>query len=215
MNKGDVSILCKQIKYDLTWTYFIICCTFSCKKRGKIADSERTFTHLFLPFDHHFERRTIMKLKRMTHKDFAGMFVRTRSGEEAALRLGVEPDEAKSAAARLLEQKDVRDRIRELDSQDPQTLTYVKTGLSRLAFGPVNDAVLLVFKEEVSPADIMSADLFNVSEIKRVKGGGVEIKFFDRQKALEKLVELDPELGEVSAAEEFLKAVRGREDEGQ
>ncbi len=30
-------------------------------------------------------------------------------------------------------------------------------------------------------------DLFNISEIKRVKGGGMEIKFFDRLKALEKL----------------------------
>ena len=33
-------------------------------------------------------------------------------------------------------------------------------------------------------------DLFNISEIKKVKGGGVEIKFFDRIKALEKLENL-------------------------
>lgn len=32
-----------------------------------------------------------------------------------------------------------------------------------------------------------SLDLFNISEIKRPKGGGMEIKFFDRIKALEKL----------------------------
>lgn len=30
-------------------------------------------------------------------------------------------------------------------------------------------------------------DLFNISEIKRKKGGDVEIKFFDRLKALEHL----------------------------
>lgn len=34
-------------------------------------------------------------------------------------------------------------------------------------------------------------DLFNISEIKRVKGGGMEIKFFDRIKALEKLENSD------------------------
>ena len=32
-------------------------------------------------------------------------------------------------------------------------------------------------------------DLFNVSEIKRPRGGGMEIKFFDRLKALEKLTD--------------------------
>ena len=88
-----------------------------------------------------------------------------------------------------------------------QTLCYVKTGLSRLAFGSVNEAAALVFSEEITRDDVLRADLFNVSEIKRVKGGGVEMKFFDRQKALEKLVELDPELKEVSAAQEFLNAV--------
>ncbi len=33
-------------------------------------------------------------------------------------------------------------------------------------------------------------DLFNISEIKRKKGGDIEIKFFDRLKALERLCEL-------------------------
>ncbi len=32
-------------------------------------------------------------------------------------------------------------------------------------------------------------ELFNISEIKRKKGGDIEIKFFDRLKALEKLGE--------------------------
>ena len=41
----------------------------------------------------------------------------------------------------------------------------------------------------------------------------VEVKFYDRQKALEKLVELDPDLREVSAAQEFLNAVYGSDDE--
>lgn len=33
-------------------------------------------------------------------------------------------------------------------------------------------------------------DFFNISEIKRKKGGDIEIKFFDRLKALEKLQQL-------------------------
>lgn len=67
----------------------------------------------------------------------------------------------------------------------------VADGLGRLAFGNIQDAVRLLFE---SDEDILSAlpslDLFNISEIKRPKGGGMEIKFFDRIKALEKLREM-------------------------
>jgi hypothetical protein len=63
-------------------------------------------------------------------------------------------------------------------------------GLERLAFGSINDAVFLVFSEELPPpSTIAKLDLFNVSELKRVKGGGVEVKIFDRQKAIEKMLD--------------------------
>lgn len=146
---------------------------------------------------------------KISARAFAKMFVRTRNGSETAVRLGAEPEEAKQIEADFLASSAVRREIRKLDKEDMQTLCYVKTGLSRLAFGSINEAAALVFVEELSREDILKADLFNVSEIRRVKGGGVEMKFFDRQKALEKLVELDPELKEVSAAQEFLNAVYG------
>lgn len=75
------------------------------------------------------------------------------------------------------------------------TKDEVREGLKRLAFGEIKDAVLLLFAQE---GDILSQlpglDLYNISEIKRPKGGGMEIKFFDRIKALEKLSELDGEI---------------------
>lgn len=68
----------------------------------------------------------------------------------------------------------------------------VKEGLRHLAFGSCNDAVVLAFAEELPPKSVIEKlDLFNVSEIKRVKGGGVEVKLFDRLKALEKLYEIE------------------------
>lgn len=71
------------------------------------------------------------------------------------------------------------------------TQKEVCEGLRRLAFGEIQDAVSLLFENE---EDILhrlpSLDLFNVSEIKRVKGGGMEIKFFDRLKALDKLLQV-------------------------
>jgi hypothetical protein len=67
----------------------------------------------------------------------------------------------------------------------------VKKGLLRLAEGNINDVVKLAFYEAMPPIDeLEKMDLYNVSEIKKVKGGGVEIKLFDRQKALEKLYEI-------------------------
>ena len=51
------------------------------------------------------------------------------------------------------------------------------------------------------------ADIYFIDQIKRVKGGGVEVKFFDRQKALEKLYELDGELHGRGRAEDFMKAL--------
>lgn len=144
---------------------------------------------------------------KITPRAFAKMFVRTRNGSETAVRLGADPHDAKQIEAELMASQAVRREIRRLDKEDAQGLCYVKTGLSRLAFGSINEAAALAFSEEPSREDILKADLFNVAEIRRVKGGGVEMKFFDRQKALEKLVELDPELREVSAAQEFLDAV--------
>lgn len=68
------------------------------------------------------------------------------------------------------------------------TQKEVSEGLRRLAFGEIQDAVSLLFEsEEGIIAKLPQLDLFNISEIKRVKGGGMEIKFFDRLKALEKL----------------------------
>jgi hypothetical protein len=65
----------------------------------------------------------------------------------------------------------------------------VKQGLLELAFGSVSDAVsLLYLSDEQVLEKLPKLKLFNVSEIKRPKGGGMEIKFFDRIKACERLM---------------------------
>ena len=71
------------------------------------------------------------------------------------------------------------------------TQKEVVDGYRRLAFGDIQSAVKLLYEsDEDVLANLSSYDLFNVSEIKRAKGGGMEIKFFDRLKALERLNEL-------------------------
>ena len=63
-------------------------------------------------------------------------------------------------------------------------------GYEKLAFGSIEDAVRLLFCEEAGSELLSQLDLFNIAEIKRPKGGGMEIKFFDRLKAMEYLNEL-------------------------
>lgn len=90
----------------------------------------------------------------------------------------------------------------------------VAEGLRKLAFGDVNDAVRLVFAEEPpSPELLTKMNLFNVSAITRDKGGGVEVRFFDRQKALERLYDYAHAGQNGAAAESLLAALTGADDD--
>ena len=61
----------------------------------------------------------------------------------------------------------------------------IMEGYEKLAFGDICDPIRLLFCEEVSPRALKKMDLSSVAEIKRPKGGGMEIKFVDRLKALQ------------------------------
>lgn len=72
----------------------------------------------------------------------------------------------------------------------------IMRGYDKLAFGGVADAVRLMFCDDPDQLEIRGMDLFNVAEIKRPKGGGMEIKFFDRIKALQCLEQMNEDRGE-------------------
>lgn len=121
---------------------------------------------------------------------FCRAYVRTRSPREAAAAAGflLFPERA---AEKLLAAKPVQAKIQELEQSLSVQRAELIAGYRRLAFGSVADAVrLLQQNESDTPPDPDTLDLFLVSEIKRPKGGALEIKFFDRQKALDRLSEL-------------------------
>ncbi len=133
-----------------------------------------------------------MNKKKLTKKelDFCRHYVRLRNLRESAIRSGfaILP-EYKGIC--LLSRKEIRDKITELEKESPATTALVSAGLQRLAFGSISDAVRLILSvNENVPPDVDSLDLFNVSEIKITNGKGMEIKFFDRLKALEKLADI-------------------------
>lgn len=80
-------------------------------------------------------------------------------------------------------------------------------GLTRLAFGRINDAVLLLSGgAELGADEISRLDLFQISEIRQNKEGGLDIKFYDRLKAFELLLAAYPH-EEPPAASSFFGAL--------
>lgn len=133
---------------------------------------------------------------------------------EAALRSGFSPETALSEGTDIISQARYRRLITKLMKKSISPTDIVMTGLERLAFGRANDAAMLVFSEEPPERwKIDSLDLFNVSEMKKVKGGGVEIKLFDRQKAMERIYEYAGEENSSSAAANLIEALSGNGDE--
>ena len=120
-------------------------------------------------------------------------------GREAAAKSGYRTPER--AAMRLLQRADVQAFLEKGKKPAANTQAEVLAGYRRLAFGSVSDAVrLLLNSEEADPADPETLDLFSVAELKRPKGGGLEIKFFDRLKALEHMEQLSSRAPNESAA---------------
>ncbi|MBR5246297.1 MAG: terminase small subunit [Clostridia bacterium] len=130
-----------------------------------------------------------MNAKKLTKKetDFCRMYVRLRNPREAAVRAGF-TTLPECRAIGLLSKKNIRQKINEIEKESLADETLISAGLQRLAFGSISDAVKLILSADKNTSpDIDSLDLFNVSEIKFTSGKGMEIKFFDRLKALERL----------------------------
>lgn len=133
-------------------------------------------------------------------KVFCRLIAQACAPAEAAVRAGYRLAPAK-AADRLLGREEVRRTIEQYSAA--LFRRNAVAGYERIAFGSVADAVRLCFADGV-PDDLDALDLYMVSEIKRSKNG-VEIKLFDRLKALDRLSELAAP--EDDRAEPFYRAL--------
>ncbi|MBP9988650.1 MAG: terminase small subunit [Ruminococcus sp.] len=149
-------------------------------------------------------------------KLFCLYFSETRNARTAANKAGF-GILAKHNAVKLMAREDIKNEIERIDKTKLVSAQEVISGYRQLAFGSVADAMKLLFAED--NIDCEDLDLFNISEIKRPKTGGIEIKFFDRIKALEHLEELsnasqqDKALPFYSALEKSAAALKGDFDE--
>lgn len=144
--------------------------------------------------------------KKLTEKEllFCAYYADGGDARGCAARAGFSVMPQRSAA-KLLAREDIRAEISRLE-KEKRAVDSVERGLLCLAFGSVADAMkLMMCENSMTAEEIERLDLFNVSEIKRPKGGGLEIKFFDRIKALERLEKLGG--GEENTQSSFIKAL--------
>lgn len=150
-------------------------------------------------------------------KLFCTYYCINRNGREAAAKSGYRF--AERTAAKLLGRRDIIAQIEKTDNEAKNRRADIIAGYYRLAFGCVSDAVRLLLEDEIDKSKLEEMDLFLVSDIKKPKGGGLEIKFFDRLKALDKLDELVSRSGDsasgslYSAIERGAEAIRREADE--
>ena len=124
-------------------------------------------------------------------ENFCRFFVASREPRASAARAGysVHPERT---AMRLLADPEIKRRIAKLENERDAKLAEVTEGYRRLAFGSVADAVKLILSDELTDgSEIEKLDLTMVSDIKRPKGGGLEVKFFDLKLLTSSLVSLN------------------------
>ena len=104
-------------------------------------------------------------------KVFCRRYLHSGNIREAALHAGCRPETAVDDGLRMLESPFCRRYLSQLASQPALPIqNLVITGLSRLAFGSVNDAAALVFSDKpLTPDALAKLDLFGVTSIRRDK----------------------------------------------
>lgn len=137
-----------------------------------------------------------------------------KSPKEAAIGAGFPPETAEADGLKLLGLRSTKKLVRRFAQNGITAEEKVRAGLDRLAFGEVNDVMEAVLSEDPPGLHrLLAMNFFNISEVKKVKGGGLEVKFFDRQKAMEKLLELYDSRERSDAAKEFFSGLSREADD--
>ncbi len=149
------------------------------------------------------KKRNSLSLK---EKLFCFYYTELCDAVKAASKSGYSRPDKISVA--LLSKKSVCDEIKRIFAKREQNIwNKVKCGYEKLAFGSTEDAVKLMFFNNPTNDEIEKLDLFHIAEIKRPKEGAMEIKFFDRLKAIEKLENIG--YAKKSEESDFYRAVIG------
>ena len=161
-----------------------------------ICNFSRCFTHSGRTFHRKTFRLEVTQIKKKLNKRerlFCSGYVCTGNAETAAKQAGYKKDYRLTGERLLCEEKILAEIERLLSLRRKTFSKLAAVGYYRLAFGDVSDALRLLNNQPPTPVQPGELDLFQISEIKKPKDGALEIKFFDRLKALEQLAALGEE----------------------
>lgn len=164
-----------------------------------------------MPFENLLEVTVIKNKLTAREREFCLSFMQSGNAQLSARRAGFRnPD---SEGERLLCNEKICAELERLSELRGRLLTALSViGYQRLAFGSAADAASLLFEENPSREALGKMDLFLVSEIRRPKDGAMEIKFFDRARALEKLASLSMERENSSSLYDAIGSVAERSE---
>ncbi len=164
-----------------------------------------------MPFENLLEVTVIKNKLTAREREFCLSFMQSGDAQLSARRAGFRnPD---SEGERLLCNEKICAELERLSELRGRLLTALSViGYQRLAFGSAADAASLLFEENPSREALGKMDLFLVSEIRRPKDGAMEIKFFDRARALEKLASLSMERESSSSLYDAIGSVAERSE---
>ena len=140
----------------------------------------------------------------------------SQNPKEAAIKAGYSSLVAEKTAQKLLSKKDINEYLEKIkiDFKKDQILNLAILALKRLIFCRPNDVLILALKsQELNENQIEKLDLFQISEIKKLKDGGFEFKFTDRVKAIDCLTSLIEKMGEKSSLDDFFRALSLKDGE--
>lgn len=164
-----------------------------------------------MPFENLLEVTVIKNKLTAREREFCLSFMQSGDAQLSARRAGFRnPD---SEGERLLCNEKICAELERLSELRGRLLTALSViGYQRLAFSSAADAASLLFEENPSREALGKMDLFLVSEIRRPKDGAMEIKFFDRARALEKLASLSMERESSSSLYDAIGSVAERSE---
>ncbi len=164
-----------------------------------------------MPFENLLEVTVIKNKLTAREREFCLSFMQSGDAQLSARRAGFRnPD---SEGERLLCNEKICAELERLSELRGRLLSAMSViGYQRLAFGSAADAASPLFEENPSREALGKMDLFLVSEIRRPKDGAMEIKFFDRARALEKLASLSMERESSSSLYDAIGSVAERSE---
>ncbi|MDO4731203.1 MAG: terminase small subunit [Clostridia bacterium] len=160
------------------------------------------------------ERRSRVKVNIHSEDDvlsekemlFCRYFIKDFDFKQAAVNAGYKNTPEK-AGIKLIKKSKIQKEIKRLrEEKIKDSRDNIQSGYERLAYGRVSDCIKLLFSQSADSDDFDNMDFFNIAEVKKLKDGAMEIKFFDRFKALDRLNELDER--ELSETPSIYKALQ-------